>query len=244
MDTKRVFNARESYISNMKIEILFRLFDEVGFEYKENEYSEKERRAKAMKYLIRLWEQSKSHDGNGSIVCEKYNCSFQVLSHGDDYNDADVILKTGCNKKRTPFSLKELAMVKVTQQIATYDVETLLWIYFRFLVDISFHGGEEWLRIVWNVRRIFMHQIHRRENETVYENIPSMYLLHVDDANQFSQNPIPYCEKCYEMEFSNENLHSDSWEKHCDVCSLFKNIRFSTSLLNTNGHFADCCNRK
>lgn len=239
---KRDFYLHESRMCNIRINVILELYDDYGTRYKENEYSAKERKQKAKKYFTRLWEQSEYHP-TGTIICEKYDCSFKVEFHGEDDNDSVVILKTRCKKKLTPFSLKELAMVKVAQQISLYEMDTLYWIYSRFLMDIFFHAGDEWSRIVWSVKRIIRHQIHRRFTESHYELNANMY-LDIDDPERISKNPIPYCQKCYEVEFLNENLHCISREKHCDVCSLLKNIRFSTSLLNKNGHFSDCCNRK
>lgn len=240
MENKEKFDVYESYMFQIIMKVFFDLFDQIGIHCKENEYSSQERKAKAKKYFNRLWEQSEYHP-TGTIICEKYNCSFKVMFYGDDN---EVILKTGRNKRRSPFSLKELAMVKVAQQISIYEVDTIFWIYSRFPVDIYFQAGDEWSRLVWSVKRILLQQIHRRFEPSHYEDITRSYYLDVDDPIQISKNPIPYCQKCYEQEFLNENLHSNSREKHCDVCSLFKNIRFSTSLLNKNGHFSDCCNRK
>lgn len=232
----------ESKMSNIRIKVLLELFDDHRTCYKENEYSAAERKQKARKYFARLWEQSEYHP-TGTIICEKYDCSFKVEFHGEDDNDSVVILKTRCKEKLTPFSLKELAMVKVAQQISLYEVDTLYWIYSRFLMDLFFHAGDECSRIIWNVNRIIRNQIHRRFSGNHYEIFTHIY-RDIDDPERISKNPIPYCWKCYEMEFLNENLHCVSREKHCDVCSLFKNIRFSTSMLNKNGHFSDCCNRK
>lgn len=159
MANRRVFNAHESYISSLSVRVICELFDLIGSGFKENGYSRQEIKQKAEKYFTRLCEQSDNHN-YAAIVCEKYNCSFKIQFFDD--GKYVLSLRTECNKKRSPFSLKELAMVKVTQQISIYELDTLFWIYSRFLVDISFHAGDEWSRTVWSVKRIIMQQIHRR----------------------------------------------------------------------------------
>lgn len=210
--------------------------------YVENLHATFELRSFARHCFSRLCSQIEQNNGL-DIICEKYNTSFNIRRNDYIYDDnefsylANAYLKTQFKKERNPFSLKEIAMVKVAQQITKYNLIELLWLYFSYnhLINIFFRAGVDGYREVYSVKKVLMLQL--------CKHLYPKYRHPTDDDDNPTKiciNPIPYCMKCYEIEFNMENLHDNGLEPHCSVCGFITHSRLSTSVMDTYGHFTDC----
>lgn len=190
--------------------------------------------SRRFKYLHSQVKRMKGMD----IKCWKYNCTFNLfnLQHGGEginlYINSNV--QTQIGTPRSPSTLKEMSLLKVTQQLPMYDIDALCVLYFKLdhLTQNIIRGGRNGFRRNYKLERILLIMLSqklgfrfRREEKDVFN-------------EHFFTDTSMFCEECSIIEF--DSNFNKSLEPHCMVCAFIAEIRFSTKILEKNGHFSQC----
>lgn len=198
-----------------------------------------ENKATAHYEFLLLHSKSKRLRGKDTI-CRKYNCAFNLkireyCADGLKYL-TNAVVKPQIGKTRSPSRLTELAMVKVAQRLPLYKLNTLAEMYFNFdhLLNINIRGGINGNRYIHELKRVFLINI--------CEKIGISFMKEEDEDyyEQLCINPISYCVKCEAIDFGPDFIRSR--QAHCILCSFVGNVRFSTNILERNGHYSECPN--